>query len=73
MATAIRLIRKSARDFGRVAVRKCLAAAAIGVNVDFMVVEYLVNLKALSDFYNHQAFSVVCNPVFSLGSTQMGP
>jgi hypothetical protein len=56
-----------------VAVRKCLAAAAIGVNVDFMVVEYLVNLKALSDFYNHQAFSVVCNPVFSLGSTQMGP
>jgi hypothetical protein len=36
------------------------------VDMDFMVVEYLVNVKALSYFPDHPAFPAACDPVFSL-------
>jgi len=34
--------------------------------MDFMVVEYLVDVKALSNCLDHPAFSTACDPVFSL-------
>jgi hypothetical protein len=64
MAAATRLIRKNTRVRGRQIEDDCFAKAAGDVNVNFMVVEYLVNLKALSDLLIIRLFLLFVSPCF---------